>query len=120
MRTYDDDMPPRRLCCRHISCGTRAAVRGGAGGIGVTYPTLQRRRAGQVVHARQHLRHDAAFHLPLRRLPLAGDGIDLICGRRMTQSMAESRRHSSMCTVTRVWNTVPHQLTLAGGDTGAG
>ena len=33
----------------------------------------------QVIHARQHLRHNAPLHLPLRRLALCSNCIDLIC-----------------------------------------
>lgn len=36
---------------------------------------------GQVVHAGQHLGHDAALHLTLRCVALGGDGINLIWGR---------------------------------------
>ena len=45
-------------------------------------PIRQRRCAvllRQVIQACQHLRNDAALHLPLRALALCSDGVDLVC-----------------------------------------
>jgi hypothetical protein len=72
--------PGRPGTCQSGSCPAPAGRHSGA----PSRPTLLRLRRGpllprpQVVHAGEHLRHDAPLHLPLRRLPLGGDGVDLV------------------------------------------
>ena len=55
------------------------AVRRGCRRIAGGVPSRAGRRLGQVVHAGEQLRDDAALHLALRVLPLGRDCVDLVC-----------------------------------------
>lgn len=48
---------------------------------------------GQVVHAGQHLRHNAPLHLALRRLPLCSNCINFICTARTGMILSRILSH---------------------------
>lgn len=85
--TYDDDVAARGLHRWSLTFSARGAGSRSAGDglLSRRFPVRsrprRRYRAGQIVHAGQHLRHDAALHLSLRRFPLAGDGVNLVCSQ---------------------------------------